>query len=602
MLALGWRYRSRCLGTLLLQALLLGLSLSGLGLMGLAIDVLRHAVDPSCAAPAFPFGLRPPTAWPPLGTIAAIAGGIVVLATVNGGLRYLAAVAGATLSQKIIAQLRADVFEKMQRMSFRFFDSNDVSSTINRVTGDVPAISSFIDGVILRVIITLMSLAALLAYMLCRNVPLTLACLAPTPLLWIGSIVFSRSVRPSYLRISQLMDRLVLRLTENVQGIHVVKGFVRQREQIQQFAEANRAVYDQQHEIFWKISLFQPYMGLVTHASMVILLAYGGWLVLRGELPLGGGLFVFSGLLQQFSDQVGQITNVANSIQTSLTGARRVFQVLDTPSDLTSPARPVRLRRPRGAVRFDHVTFGYRSDRPVLCGVSFEVEPGECVAIVGGTGSGKSTLLSLIPRFYDVTSGRVAIDGLDVRRLGLDDLRRNIGMVFQESFLFSDTVSANIAFGRPDASPEQVDRAARVAGALEFILDLPRGRDTMLEEQGSNLSGGQRQRLAIARAVLLNPPILILDDATAAVDPGTEAEICRAIEQATRGRTTLLSTHRVSMLKRADRILVLDRGRIQQAGSHEMLLRSCEVYRRLVAMQASKPESQTGRLRPWRGN
>jgi ATP-binding cassette subfamily B protein len=296
---------------------------------------------------------------------------------------------------------------------------------------------------------------------------------------------------------------------------------------------------------------------------------------------------VFACLLQEFANQVGQITNITNSIQSSLAGAQRVFEVLDAPVEMVSPPEAIRLPKARGAIRFESVSFSYLPDDPVLEDLSFEVRPGECVAIVGATGSGKSTLLSLIPRFYDATRGRVTIDGIDVRRLDLDDLRRNIGIVFQESFLFTDTVGANIAFGRPEATDDLIDQAAQTAAASQFIRELPEGYETLVIEQGSNLSGGQRQRLAIARALLLNPPILILDDATAAVDSRTELEIQRAISSAMRGRTTVLVANRLSTLRRADKIIVLDKGRIAAMGTHEQLLERSEQYRNLALLQSS---------------
>jgi ABC-type multidrug transport system fused ATPase/permease subunit len=326
-------------------------------------------------------------------------------------------------------------------------------------------------------------------------------------------------------------------------------------------------------------------------------LGYGGYLVSRGELSLGAGLFVFANLLQQFANQVGQITNIANSIQSSLAGAERVFEILDAPLEVQSPVKPVQPKRVRGEVRFEDVTFGYDPDRRVLKDLSFEVSAGMSVAIVGETGAGKSTLLSLLPRFYDATDGRVLIDGVDVREMNLDHLRRSVGVVFQETFLFSNTVASNIAFGNPEATPEQIERAARIAAAHEFIANLPKGYDTVIGEFGCNLSGGQRQRLAIARAVLLEPPILILDDAMASVDPETEHEILSAMESAMAGRTTFVVAQRLSTLRRADLVLVLEEGRIVQRGGHADLMRQRGHYRQSALLQGASEEETSPRER-----
>ena len=475
LLGLGWRHRAGCFLVVVQQMALVLLSLGQLGLTGLAIDFIRSCIAPGTGGvSAWPLGWRPPADWHPLAVVGLVSATILGLAMIHATLRFWGAVTLSNLVQQIVIRLRSDVYNKLQRLSFRFFDANQSGSIINRVAGDVQAVRQFVDGVILQVLTVVLSLAVYLAYMLSVHVPLTIACLATTPLLWVGAVVFSRSVRPEYLRNSELVDQLILTLSENVQGVQVVKGFGRQDEEIEKFAAANREVMDQKKKIFWRLSIFQPAMGFLTQLNMIVLLGYGGYLVVKGELALGAGLFVFANLLQQFANQVGQVTNIANSVQASLTGAQRVFEVLDAPLEVNSPANPQPIARVNGKVRFENVDFGYLPGGTVLNGIEFEAKPGQCIAIVGATGAGKSTLLSLIPRFYDASGGRVTIDGIDVRQFDLDHLRRSIGLVFQESFLFSNTVAANIAFGNPQATREQIERAAKIAAAHEFIRAVAR--------------------------------------------------------------------------------------------------------------------------------
>jgi ABC-type multidrug transport system fused ATPase/permease subunit len=326
--------------------------------------------------------------------------------------------------------------------------------------------------------------------------------------------------------------------------------------------------------------------------SLVILLAYGGWLYVHGQIPLGSGLVVFAGLMQQFNGQVANITTIANSVQQSFTAARRVFEVLDTPSEVGNRLNAVVPPKLTGRITFEGVTFSYLAEATVLREICFEAASGQVIGIFGMTGSGKSTLLSLIPRFYDPQEGRILADGHNVRDLDLDAYRRQIGIVYQESFLFSNTVAANISFGNPHASQAQIEHAARVASAHEFILALPQGYQTVLGESGVDLSGGQRQRLALARALLLDPPILILDDPTASVDPKTEHEIVSALRSAMSGRTTFVVANRLSLLRRADLILVLDKGRLLHRGRHDELVGLPGPYRDTAILQLMDLEDE----------
>ncbi len=564
---------------------LVTLTLSGLGLTGLGIDYIRSVIEPGSAPPQWPWGIQPPASWSPMQVVIAIAIAVMASGLLTAMLRYFAAIAAAKLTQRILLRLRSDVYAKLQQLNFHFYDSGESSSIINRAAGDVNSVRSFVDGVIIKVLSVLLTLAVYLAYMLKVHVPLTLVCLCTTPLLWFGASRFSRVVQPAYRRASELGDAMVRTLVENLQGIHVVKGFAREPEEIERFKQANDRIQDEKASIFRILSTWQPAIGFLTQINMLILIGYGGWLVIQGEMALGAGLFVFANLLHEFANQVGQITAVANTIQASLVGSQRVFEVLDTPVKIVSPPDAIRLPRAKGEIIFDHVTFGYQPESPVLHDLSFTIRSGECLAITGEIGSGKSTLLSLIMRFYDVDQGAIRLDGHNVKTLDIDSLRRNIGLVFQEAFLFSHTVAANIAFGRPAASDAEIERAARIACADRFIEEMPERYDTVVGEHGANLSGGQRQRLSIARALLLDPPILLFDDATASVDPETEHEIREAFDSAMQGRTTIVVSNRLSTLRRADRVLVLENGTLSAIGKHDELLQSNPYYRRMAELQ-----------------
>ena len=591
-MGLALRYRADSLKVIGLQSVLLFLGLSGLSLTGHGIDYIQFSIAEAGEAgsvggyPRGAFGLAVPEGWEPLVGIAAIAGAILALALMRATLNYNYTIAVNRLVQeKLVVDLRGEVYERLQLLSFRFFDAHTTGSIITRVTSDVQSVRMFVDQVLIQIFIMAVSLAIYIAYMVSLHPGLTLACLATTPVLWILSTVFSSKIQPLYGENQKLMDRLVQRFAETVLGMQVLKAFGLEAQQREVFAKDNAAVVAQQRSIFWRVSLFTPAVGFLTRVNITILLGYGGWLVIQGELPLGSGLIVFAGLLEQFSGQVNQVATIVNSVQQSMIGARRVFEILDAPVEVQSNPSAVDRPRLEGAVRFEGVSFAYGGGERVLSEIDLEVPPGRCVAILGATGAGKSALMSLIPRFFDPTEGVLRIDGIDARELRLEDLRRNIGIVFQESFLFSNTVAANIAFGHPDATQEQIERAARIAAAHEFIVALPRGYETILGESGNTLSGGQRQRLAIARAVLLEPPILLLDDPTAAIDSETEREIFTALDQAMAGRTTFLVAHRLSTLRRADEIIVMERGRIVQRGRHEELIEQNGPYLRVAQLQ-----------------
>ena len=592
-----WRYRVHCLKVLGMQLVLLTLGIFGLSFTGLGIDYIKHRTEHVPLAPN-KLHLALPEDWPPLQVLMLLAGSILAFAVTRAVLNYVYAVSvNRLVQQKLVVDLRAEVYDKLQRLSFRFFDANSTGSIITRVTSDVQSVRMFVDQVLIQSVIMVISLTVYVIYMVSLHPGLTVACLATTPVLWLLSAWHTRRTQPEYALNRTLVEKMVQTLAESIQGIAVTKGFGREQENRAQFDAANKACYDQQRGIFWRLSLFTPVVGFLTRINMMVLLGYGGWLVAQGQLPFGTGLVVFAGLLEQFSGQINNVATIVNSVQQSLVGARRVFEILDAPVEVRNA--PDALRRPKltGTVKFENVSFAYDGADAVVRDISLEVPAGKCVAILGATGSGKSVLMSLVPRFFDPTAGRVLIDGVDARQLHLDDLRRNIGLVFQESFLFSNTISANIAFGHPEATPAQIEKAARIAAAHDFIMKLPKGYATILGESGNTLSGGQRQRLAIARAVLLEPAILLLDDPTAAIDSETEHEIFEALDRAIAGRTTFIVAHRLSTLRRADFIIVLENGRIVQRGTHEQLMREAGPYLHVANLQlVDNRELQSAKL------
>jgi ATP-binding cassette subfamily B protein len=587
LLKLSWQYRSGCIKAILLQILLLAFTIFGLSLIGVGIDCIQHLVDTKSKNPAWPFGFTPPSAWSTMEVLCIIAFANVAFAVIRYFLTYRYSITIVKLLQQgIVVELRSKIYEKLQRLSFRFFDSRSSGTLINRVTGDVQSVRLFIDGVIIQGVVIVISLAVYISYMLLINVKLTLLCMLTVPFMWIVSMYFSRKLKAAYTKDRDNNDKMILDMVERVQGIHVVKGFAREKEELKLLAKDNRNIRDHKGKIFWFVSLFHPTIDLLTQTNIVILLAYGGYLVIHDELPLGAGLIVFLGLLQRFSAQVNTLAGIIDNIQQSVAAAYRVFEILNAPVEIHSPQNALRVKKVQGCVTFKAVSFEFEPGDRVLDNVDFDIKSGMFVGILGTTGSGKSTLLSLIPRFYDVKMGAVLLDGKDVRKYDLDDLRRQIGIVFQESFLFSNTIASNISFGHPYATREEVEKAAKIASAHDFIAALPQGYDTIIGESGSDLSGGQKQRLAIARSVILEPPILLLDDPTAAVDSETEKEIFEGIESAMKGRTTFMVTHRISVLKRADIVLVMHQGRIIQRGTHDELVRAKGHYRRCAIIQS----------------
>ncbi len=580
LLRLTLRYWPQCLGLIFVQACLLALGLVSLGGVGLAIDFLRSQIDPSAPAVQYPFGAFSPSDLKPQNVLLLLGAVIFLAALIRAVLTYINTVAANRLGQgRIVVDLRSRVYAQMQRLSFRFFDANATGSLINRVTGDTQAVRLFIDGVAMQGLHVLLAAVIYCTCLIRVHAGLTFACLVFLPVLWILVTLFARWLRRDYVEGRRRVDRLVLVFEELARGMGVIKNFGLEGWAQKRFLEANAAVREQKTKVFRKLTILHPTVSLLNQLSMAILLGYGGWLAIRGEIAIGTGLVVFAGILQQLAAQVTAVGNIADHLQQTLTGADRVYQILDAKPDVDDRPGAQPLPTARGDIVFENVSFQFRPENTVLHSINLSVRAGERIAIVGPTGAGKSALLQLIPRFYDPDAGRILLDGADLRDWKLEDVRRQVGLVFQESFLFSASIAANIAFGNPAAARDNIERAARLAAAHEFIETLPQGYDTLLQENGSNLSGGQRQRLALARAVLLDPAILILDDPTAAVDAETEQEILDSMDGAMQGRTTFLVTHRLSTVRRAGRIVVLNGGRIEAVGSHAELSVAPGYYR-----------------------
>lgn len=592
LLKLSWKYKAGCIKTIFIQLFLLAAALSGLKFAGLGIDFIRKTCDPSAPMPVWPFRLSPPQDWSYLDTLVLIAGFAVLFALLQYILNYYDKMNRAHFLQKgLVVDLRSAVYDKLQRLSFRFYDSRASAALINRVTSDVQSVRLFIDGVIIQAVIIIISLSVYLSYMFSMNIRLTLAAMTTFPFIFAVSWYFSSRLKPEYRKSRSLMDDFIMKIIEFINGIHVIKGFAREVYELNKLRSSNEAVRNQKYSIFWLSSIFHPLVSFLGQISIAIILIYGGYLVVIGEFPLGSGLIVFLGLMNRLLDQINASVGIIDNIQQSVVAASRVFEILDTPVAIKNSPNAMRIKRSKGIISFRKVYFEYTPGEKILEDISLDVKPGQFVGILGALGSGKSTLLSLIPRFYDPSMGAVNLDGYDLRKLNLEDLRSQIGIVFQESFLFSKSIAANIAFGKPNAGMEEIERAAKIAAAHEFIEVLPKKYDTVIGESGADLSGGQRQRLALARAVILDPPILLLDDPTAAVDSQTEKEIFAGIDGAMKNRTTILVSNRISSLKKADMIYVLQKGKIIQFGTHEELVKQKGYYKKTAEIQEAGLEN-----------
>ena len=480
--------------------------------------------------------------------------------------------------------IRNAVYAALQRLSFSYFDRVETGQLISRSTSDVEAAQMFLGHGLSALVNAVGTYVVVLGIAFALSWQLALLSLATVPILLAVATYFGNEIRPLFARAQQQHGVMTGVLQENLAGIRVVKAFAREDHEIEKFEHSARELLKRQIDMVRVVALRLPTMAAISGFGTIFVIWYGGWMTIQGFISIGT-LIAFNYYLARLMAPVRRVGWIINQVARAFASADRIFEVMDTAPEVREKPGAVELRDVRGEVRFEDVWFEYEPGRPVLRGIDLEVRSGEVVGIVGMTGSGKSALAGLIPRFYDVSRGRVTVDGVDVRDATLESLRRSIAIVQQDPFLFSRTLRENIAFGRPESDFDRVRGAAEHAQAHRFAAHLPDGYETTVGDRGLSLSGGQRQRTTLARALLVEPSILILDDAVSSVDLETERRIEESLRELRRGRTTFVIAHRISTVRHADRIIVLEDGRIVESGSHEELLRLGGRYASLYGQQ-----------------
>ena len=491
----------------------------------------------------------------------------------SGMMFYLMSWAG----YHVLRDLQARVFTHIHELSLGYFTKHEAGDVMSRFTNDSDTLQQVIGFGLVSVLQGMLLIVWTIVVMFQRNAPFALISLVTLPLMIIITRWFSGQARKAFRRARQQIGNVNADLQESISAVREVQAFSREEENIQNFRESNAANRDANIRAQAYTGALGPALEGLSYVSLAVVAGIGGLLMLRGEGLMGstisvGLIITFIGYTQQFNRPVQQIATLWATIQSAIAGAERIFGLLDEPAEIVDKPNAIEMPHITGHVIYDDVHAEYNPGEPVLRGVSIDAKPGQIVAIVGPTGAGKTTIINLLPRFWDVSSGRITIDGQDIRDVSQESLRRQIGIVLQDSFLFSDTVMNNIRYGRPDATDEEVVSAARLAHADDFISRLQDGYQTVLGERGAGLSQGQRQLLSIARVALIDPRILILDEATSSVDTRTEREIQKALEELLRGRTSFVIAHRLSTIRNADQVLVLQDGQIIEQGTHESLL------------------------------
>jgi ABC-type multidrug transport system fused ATPase/permease subunit len=548
---------------------------------GDAVNVIKHKLTTTGVAVGFRQWLI--SADPGAAELRYTVGILAALVASLTFLRYLRVTMEMRLSMTMVYYIREAVYDKLQRLGFGFHDSISSGQLINRALSDLQHVRAFVQTAVLTSLEIVLTVGGYMALILTINPILAALSLIPLPIWTLYILRFGKRVQPAAKAVMEAEDRNVSIITENIAGVHVVKAFATEKTEIDKYGRNCDEYFTRVLRRVRLFANFQPVIRLIAMGSHLSLFFAVAVLVIRGNLSAGHFL-ILGAAMGSILGKLQQVAAINEQYQNAIVSARRLYEVLAAKPTVPEKPNAKPLPPGNGTVTFEHVTFGYDDEKHVIKDAHFTVNGGKVVAIVGPTGSGKSTLVNLIARFYDPQEGRILVDGMDIRDAQLSSLRKQVTFVFQETYLFSQTVAENISYGRPGVTHGEIEAAARLAQAHDFIEQLPKGYNTILAERGASLSGGQKQRLAIARAIVSNPRILVLDDATAAIDPETEDLIRRAMKFVMYGRTTFI-IHRISTVKRADLVIVLESGRVTQMGTHDQLMEEDGHYRHIAAVQ-----------------